>query len=176
VRIAALVMTVFLLAGCSTPATVEPREYLDEQTAATITVVAEPLILVRATSNAREFLNLYAIDVNRMGQHQQYIAVLPWWSVGHTQPKLSLETTSGPVTLTPVTHPPREFGIAQAVDESAPRDATWWYFPADKALLDDIARSPALKARVHAAGGVNKYVLWRDASRQLNELAAILPE
>src|SRR4029450_12901120 len=79
-RSAAAVMLMLVVAGCSTSRPAGPREYLDEKTAATITVVADPWIFTRehfgAAVDANDFLNLYAIDVNRMGDHRQYLAVL----------------------------------------------------------------------------------------------------
>src|SRR5262245_6154305 len=68
------------LLGCAATPSTAPREYVDEQTAATITVAADPLVFAQdATAIGRDFLNIYAIDVNRMGHHQQYLAVMQWW-------------------------------------------------------------------------------------------------
>src|SRR5512138_2777902 len=69
------------LCTCGTERVVTPREYLDERTAATITVVRDPWIFTRGTVRAssgeyRDFLHLYAVDVNRMGEHKQYLAAL----------------------------------------------------------------------------------------------------
>src|SRR5262245_54633217 len=91
---------VLLLTGCAASGPVGPRQYLDEQTVATITVVSDPWVFsakrpealptaedrttVSATSmtdrpvfgtERRDFLSVYAIDVNRMGDHRQYLAV-----------------------------------------------------------------------------------------------------
>ena len=68
-----------MLSGCASHVST-PRAYLDEETAATITIVAEPWIFtgeqVGASLNDRDYLNMFAIDVNRMGDHRQYLAVL----------------------------------------------------------------------------------------------------
>src|SRR5262245_32988080 len=79
-RIAGAIVLALVMAGCATTRPAGPREYLDEQTAATITVVSDPWIFTRERFGAKvdeqDFLNLYGIDVNRQGDHRQYIAVL----------------------------------------------------------------------------------------------------
>src|SRR5512138_3350837 len=86
------------LCACGTERATAPREYLDERTAATITVVKHPWIFTRGSvrpgsSRHREFLHLYAIDVNRMGEHEQYIAAL------HSYPTDGTIDASAPPTL-----------------------------------------------------------------------------
>src|SRR5262245_7346855 len=79
-RIAGAVVLLLLVTGCTMTRPVGPREYLDEKTAATITVVSDPWIFTRerfgTAVDQNDFLNVYAIDVNRQGDHRQYLAVL----------------------------------------------------------------------------------------------------
>jgi hypothetical protein len=165
-------------AACATPHSTTPREYLDEQTAATIKVVSDPWIFTRErTSSAvdtHDYLNIYAIDVNRMGDHKQYLAVLKAWPDG-ASPVLQLATHDGPIELQATTQSARDLGIAQPIDSSFAYDATWRYFPVDKEVLAKLAHSPDLRAAIVTADMAVPYVMWRDGSAEVTELTAVLP-
>jgi hypothetical protein len=168
----------FLFGCASTPATA-PREYLDEQTAATITAVKEPWIFTREQNvgnEQRDFLHLYAIDVNRMGEHRQYIAALQS-SAADMAVRPLLELTSGgqTQTLEAVSQSPREIGIAQPIAESYTLTSAWWFFPVDKQTLATLANAGDLRARMIVGNKPIAYVLWRDGRGELSELTAVLP-
>lgn len=168
-----------LFAGCvSAPAT-SPREYLDEQTAATITAVRQPWIFTRVQnvgSAQRDFLHLYAIDVNRMGDHRQYIAAL---QSSADDPALhpSLELTAGGHThrLAASAQDPRDIGIAQPIAESYTLTSAWWFFPVDKQTLAKLANARDLSAQLILGDERISYALWRDGRDELSELTAVLP-
>ena len=114
-----------VLAGCATPSTA-PREYLDEQTAATITVVADPWIFTRKNAPPQlDFFNLYAIDVNRMGDHKKYFVVVHYWPGaefdGGAPPTLVLSGGGQELKLAPASEDARQLGIAQAARQSPHR-------------------------------------------------------
>jgi hypothetical protein len=162
--------------ACSSTSVTTPREYLDEQTAATITVVKEPWIFTREASEQRDYLHLYAIDVNRMGNHRQYVAVLQSTPTqGGSAPSLELTTAERVVALEATTAEPRELGIAQPIAESYTMTAAWWYFPVDKEQLASLANSTELQARLKVGDQRIPYVLWRDGRNELSELTAVLP-
>jgi hypothetical protein len=167
------------LVACATPHSSTPREYLDEQTAATIKVVADPWIFTRErTSTAvdsHDYLNIYAIDVNRMGDHRQYLAVLKAWPENGTDSSLELITHEGSVTLKSATQSARELGIAQPIASAFAYDATWRYFPVDKDVLARLAHSQDLQAVVNSVDTRTPYVMWRDGSAEVTELTAVLP-
>ena len=167
------------LAGCAAAPTTAPREYLDEQTAATITVVQKPWIFMReqtAANAQRDYLHLYAIDVNRMGDHRQYFAVLQSAPLADAPPPaLELQAGGRAVTLERATEQPRELGIAQPIAESYTLTAAWSYFPVDKQTLATLANAGDLKAHLINAQGPMTYVLWRDGRDELSELTAVLP-
>lgn len=200
------VSTVILLvfAGCATTRAVTPREYLDEETAATVTVVADAWIYSekRARPAAasmgnrsapaaafpgefapdnRDFLSVYAIDVNRMGSHRQYLAVLQSHpregasGAADPTPTLELGVADQTLSLQPITEKPRALGIAQAPAETAMRGSRWWYFPVGKDILAAIAGSRDLQAALVVDGERITYEVWRDGSAELAELTAVLP-
>lgn len=175
-------VALLLLSGCAANV-VTPREYLDEETAATITVVADPWIFtgeqMGASLNDRDYLNMFAIDVNRMGTHRQYLAVLqsipPAALAAAPSPTLELRGGGQTVSLQPTTEEPRKLGIAKPVAPSYSMDAKWWYFPVDKQLLGTVARAKDLQATMVAADKRLAYVMWRDGSEEITELTAVLP-
>jgi hypothetical protein len=173
-----------LLAACATPHSVAPREYLDEKTAATITVVADPWVLAseRTASDReeRDFLNLYAMDVNRMGDHRQYLAVLQWWpssdvASGNVTPTLQLHAADRTIALQPASEDARALGIAQPVAPSAGGGSKWWYFPVTKDMLADVAKTPDLRATFVVGSAQTSFVKWRDGRTELIELTEALP-
>lgn len=176
--ISAALLAVFSIGCVSAPATT-PREYLDEQTAATITAVKEPWIFTRVQNvgnEQRDYLHLYAIDVNRMGDHRQYIAALQS-SAGDTQVPALLELTAGGQThrLEALAQSPREIGIAQPIAESYTLTSAWWFFPIDKQTLATLAKARDLRAQMIVGNEPIAYALWRDGRDELSGLTAVLP-
>jgi len=162
--------------GCATQPVVTPHQYLDEETAATVTVVSEPWIFStkrpdgpalptvmedrspETTGTAREksefaadrrdLISLYAIDVNRMGDHRQYLAVqqsLPRANGNASVPTLELRSGDQLLALKPVTQTPRELGI--------------------------VARTHDLQATLIVDGDRIAYDMWRDGSAELSRLS-----
>jgi hypothetical protein len=173
--------TIFLfmivaVAGCASAPSVAPREYLDEQTAATITVVADPWIFTRKNAPPQlDFFNLYAIDVNRMGDHKKYFAVVHYWPgaefAGGVPPTLVLSGGAQELKLAPASEDARQLGIAQALDKSAPSSAKTWFYPVDKEGLQAIAQGRQLSATLATENGDAAYAVWRDGSSELSEFA-----
>jgi hypothetical protein len=179
-----LPVAAMLLAACAAaPHSVAPREYLDEKTAATITVVADPWVLVSDRSDRageRDFLNLYAIDVNRQGDHRQYLAVLHWWPTaeaasGKVTPTLELHAADRTIALHPAPEDARTLGIAQPIAEPASFGSKWWYFPVNKEILADLAKSADLRATLAVGAAQIGFIKWRDGSAELVELTDALP-
>lgn len=174
-----IVLLASTLMGCAAAPTSAPREYLDEQTAATITVVQEPWIFTRALTDAnsqRDYLHLYAIDVNRMGDHRQYFAALQSApKEGALPPILELRAGEQVVKLEPTSEQARELGIAQPIAESYSLTSAWSYYPVDKSMLSSLAAAGELQAQLISSDGPIAYVLWRDGRDELSELTAVLP-
>lgn len=184
-RAAPVLLLTLSLSACSTEPVNAPREYLDERTAATITVVRDPWIFTReavrtANGQYRDFLQLYAIDVNRMGDHKQYLAALyslsaPSAADASVPPTLELEAAEWSMSLQASTAQPKEIGLARPVADAYALDATWSYFPVDKQALARIANASDLEAEIIWRGERTAYALWRDGREELSELTAVLP-
>ena len=69
------------LAGCASEQPAGPREYLDERTAATITVAGESMVFAYDRPdlgvNARDYVTLTAVDVNTAGEPRVATQALP---------------------------------------------------------------------------------------------------
>ena len=86
---------------------------------------------------------------------------------------MSLHGPDGEFSLEPSADSPRQLGLAQSFDKSAPAWAQSWFYPLDKATLQAIAQLRELSA-VLAAGDVRaRYVVWRDGGEALSEFATV---
>ena len=173
-----LILMALAIGACTTSKSVTPREYLDEQTAATITVVADPWIFTRKNAAPQlDFFNLYAIDVNRMGDHKKYFAVVHYWPNaelapnGTGAPALVLTNGTQELRLEASAATPREAGIAQPLDKSAPATSKTWLYPVDKQALQSIAQTRQLSATLITDKVNAAYAVWRDGSTELSEFA-----
>lgn len=183
-RAGLLFAVALLLSACQTERAVTPREYLDEQSAATITVVKDPWIFTRGAGRAgseqhRDFLHLYAIDVNRMGDHKQYIAAMHSLADESSEhsgvPTLELKSRNGSISLQATTAESKDLGIVQPIAPSYALDTSWWYFPVDKQTLATIANTREVEASIVWRGERTDFALWRDGREELSELTAVLP-
>ena len=180
-RLSLTLLVMAILGGCATPV-VTPRAYLDEETAATITVVAEPWIFTGEessfTAKDRDSLSLFAIDVNRMGDHRQYLAVLvsdmPRTSTSGAV-TLELLGSGKSVSLQPATEEPRGLGIAKPLAPSYSLTSRWLYFPVTKEILATVMRSTDLRAELTAGDKRVAYSMWRNGSAEIAELTSVLP-
>jgi hypothetical protein len=184
-RASTLALLALACAGCAGAPEKPLREYLDEQTAATITVVAEPWIFSRERTNERlderDYLNVYAINVNRMGDHRQYLAVLQSAplrdAAGQDTPPPSLQwrASGEDLTFVPASENARALGVAQPVAESYTYESRWWYYPVDRRTLARIAGSRDVRASLVAGEVRAGYVLWRDGSAEAAALSSAIP-
>lgn len=78
----ALVVAACVLQGCAASSPPAPREYLDERTAATITVAPRAVVLACDRTDlgvhARDYVTLVSVDVNVSGRHSSYIVGYAW--------------------------------------------------------------------------------------------------
>lgn len=180
-RLSLTLIALAILGGCAAPV-VTPRAYLDEETAATITAVAKPWIFTAEesdfTAKDRDSLSLFAIDVNRMGDHRQYLAVLvsaPPRNSSSAAVTLELQGGAKSVSLQPATDEPRRLGIAKPLAPSYTLTARWLYFPVSKEILATVMRSSDLRAALVAGDKRIVYSMWRDGSAEIAELTSALP-
>ncbi len=82
-RVATLLATTALAACAASPPENHPQEYLDKETAATISVVDKPLVFARErperAAHARDYATVAAAAVNRQGK-TDYVLIAYFWS------------------------------------------------------------------------------------------------
>ena len=77
-----MILAVIVTSGCASRQATGPREYLDERTAATITVAGETMVFAydrpELGVNARDYVTLTAVDVNTSGRHALHLVGYAW--------------------------------------------------------------------------------------------------
>jgi hypothetical protein len=83
-RLHLLLMLVPMVTGAAAPSAA-PREFIDEQSANTLMVVAAPLVFARERSDiaahARDYATVVAVEVDASGQYSPYVLVYRWSTV-----------------------------------------------------------------------------------------------
>lgn len=81
-----IVMLCALAGGCASSGSMRPVEFLDEHTAASVTVVARPLAFAHprtsVSANVTEFVSVTAVAVNRDGKIDYLLVTHAWSTAG----------------------------------------------------------------------------------------------
>ena len=181
VLLAASAMGTLLSACASEAEREEPREYLDESTAATVTVVRTPLVFARERSdlaaNARDYVTLAAAAVNSAGR-VHYILVTYRWStidvrLDPDRPRptdpLVVAADDRRIQLTAPTHSPHDAGIDTPVHPPPGPRREPAVYTIDLATLRFIAAARRLVVRTGASDTAPTYEIWTDGRRALND-------
>ena len=188
------ILAAALLIGCAAspfetdepaPATDQPREYLDEQTGATVTAVDRPLVFARDRSeraaNLRDYVTLVAATVNRGGA-REYVWIVYLWSTldpryepAQVDPdSLVLVADDRRIRLTANGKSSADLGIGHGVGAPKIRNAKPLAFPADPATMRFIAAARNLEVQAKVADTVETYILWDDQRGSLDSFVRFL--
>jgi hypothetical protein len=152
----------------------QPQEYLDERTAATITVVGAPLIFAYArtelAANARDYVTLAAAAVNRSGTIS-YVLIGYFWST--VDPRLRqdalpaaeplvLQADDRRIELTRRGQSPREAGIGEPVHAPPGPAVTPNVYTTDLAALRFVTAARRLTLLAVSGSTPLRYELWED--------------
>jgi hypothetical protein len=166
------VAAVALAAGaCASPPSDGPRQYLDEKSAATVTVAREALVFARdrpeLAVHARDYLTLVPIDVNRMGTHAAYFYGYVWSTIdkrgaGARDGIANFEIIADGrrIPLAPVNATPRELGLVEPPIRAPSGSARLLIAPTDRETLALVANARELSAAESRDGLSERYVLW----------------
>jgi hypothetical protein len=159
-----------------------PREYLDEKTAATITVVAKPLVFAHErpelAAHSRDYVTLAGAAVNRTGKIDYFIFVYFWSTLDR---RASDNTTLAIDDLTIAAddrqiHPKLEGHSAQAVGVGsaigAPPGRHWTLnvYRSDLVTLHFLAESRRIAVTTPTREGSITYEVWNDQHGPLKAL------
>lgn len=158
-----------------------PREYLDEQTGATITVVSEPLVFAfprqYSAAHAYDYATAAAAAVNRGGKIDYVLLVYFWSTVdprlrGTAQPAaepLVLQADDRRIMLRLRGHSALEAGIGEPVHAPAGHDATPNVYGTDLATVRFLAAARRLVLLADSETVQLTYELWDDRRAALRE-------
>lgn len=146
--------------GCATVSE-DILQYQDERTAVTVTVATRPVVLAREVpvlaANARDYISLTAVEVNRTGQRRYYLFGYRWSTIDRGTPGhdpageewvlqvddriLNLKMSQAEFSTAGLSRMP----VAAPAPGAAPV-----VFPTDRATLEQIAAARRLSARLPA--------------------------
>lgn len=168
-------LTLLVLAGAPARAdSTEPTEYLDEETAATITAVAQPLVFAFAhrelAANARDYATVAAAAVNEAGKIH-YVLILYFWST--VDPRLRtdappaaeplvLQADDRSINLTLRGHSAHEAGIGMPVHAPPGNAVPPNVYAIDLPTLRYLVAAHRLTLRTDNDGTPLEYELWED--------------
>ncbi len=163
-----------LAAGTLRAGSLEPTEYLDEETAATITVVAQPLVFAYAhrelAANARDYATVAAAAVNEAGKIH-YVLILYFWST--VDPRLRtdappaaeplvLQADDRSISLALRGHSAHEAGIGMPVHAPPGNAVVPNVYGTDLPTLRYLIAARSLTLRADSDGTPLAYELWED--------------
>lgn len=178
------------LAGCSTQPTV--TSWLDPVSAVTVTAQTEALVVARAekkrTINGRDYAQLAAIEVNRMGERKLYLAAILWsnaqltgkqWQYfesSFSQIEVNLDGETFTLNRYADSDDVSKLGIGQAPLPLPIPGSRQVFYVIDRAQLRAFAESNSLQ--LTAMGGPlepQPYEEHKDGRRSLNDFLSQLP-
>ncbi len=155
------------------------RQYVDEVTAASITVAVEPLIFARErtdlAANSRDYVTLTAIEVNVMGKRSYLWSAYIWSTIDRRDrqqlvapgDELVLVADGRPIPLRSDAKTLREHGIGEPPTRTPTRTAVPALFAADLESIAYVARATEVHIELIHAGSNDAFVLWKDGRAAL---------
>lgn len=188
-KYSALVL-LLIVAGCASQPTV--KSWLDPVSSVTITAQTEPLVMVRASpapvANERDYAQLAAIEVNRMGNRRLYLVAVLWTTVdlSRAQPgpgnfensftQVEINTGDRTVALTRHAGKISELGIGEPVLPLPIPGSQHIYFPIERDDLRAISRSTRIQlTALGIPDAPRRYEEFSDGRQSLNDFLSQLP-
>lgn len=170
----ALACAAFVLAlgACVAQPPDGPREYLDETSAATVTVAPGGLVFARERPelavHARDYITVVPLDVNRAGKHALYLYVYLWSTIDKRGLKyrdagigaIDLLADGRQIPLVPTQATARELGLARPPVPAPSDSAQLLIVPTDRETLELVSRAIDLSAVLRQDGGDDRFQLW----------------
>lgn len=176
------------LLGCASAPTV--KSWLDPVSSATITAQSTPLIVARderaRSTEERDFAQLAAVEVNRMGQRQLYLVAVLWSSQQHTRTEREefeksfarVELRMGDRSTTLARHQGdiTELGVGQSPLPLPIPGSQQLFFPIERVELNALAESKRVQlVALGEPGAPQIYEEWQDGRRSLGDFLSQLP-
>jgi hypothetical protein len=171
-RVAVALVGVAVLAGCASGPGTGTREYLDEHSAATVTVVQPGITFARdrtdLAAHARDYFTIVAVDVNRMGTHEQYFYCMDWSTIDKRAVReptadgrqYRLVADGRAIPLTPTSKSLREIGVVERPIEHQAKTTSVLLVPMERDVIEYVAQARTLRILLDDAGTSFRYDLW----------------
>ena len=152
----------------------DPQEFTDTRSAVTVTGAAEPFVLSHEEPslavNARDYLSLGVIEVNRMGDYEHYLVVVAWSTIDRGRIRGMSSQPVVPDHLVLRTDG-RTFKLAAGSEPDPVRDRELYptpaaasarrYFHVDAATLRSVVDAKVIQVRVDRGDdGTAVYTPW----------------
>jgi hypothetical protein len=181
-------LVMLMLTGCVTQPSV--KSWLDPVSMATITAQGDPIVLMRQekrrTADGRDYAQLTAIEVNRMGDRKLYlVAVLwsnaqltgkQWQNFENTFQQIEVRLDDRPITLTRLPDDVSALGIGQSPLPLEIPGTRQIYYSIDRPELRAIVASTSIAlTALGRADAPQPFQEREDGRRSLSDFLAQLP-
>ncbi len=168
----AVAMLLLAVGACASRPSEAPRQYLDEKSAATVTVSEGALVFARERPelavHARDYLTLVPIDVNRMGTHVLYFYGFVWSTIDKRRSQavddgavqFEIVADGRRISLVPVAATPRELGLVEPPVRAPSGSAQLLIARTDRETLAFIRSAREVSAAGLQGAAVARYELW----------------
>lgn len=177
---AALTACAFLPACTAAP---PPPEYLDQDTAALVTTVTEPIVFARAhqdvAANARQYATVAAVSINRSG-HYEYVLLVYLWST--VDPRLGADRHPGQnvilladdraIRLVRDTRTLQQVGISSPLHEPDHISGHPRIYRTDLDALKFLAKARRIRLLLEGDEDPRPFDVWEDGRRALAQFAS----
>jgi hypothetical protein len=159
-----------------------PREYLDEKTAATISVVSKPMVFAHErpelAAHSREYVTLAAAAVNHGGAVDYYLFVYFWSTVDRraapaspvTSDELIIAADDRHIRPQVFGHSPQEAGVGGAIGAPPGNRWTLHIYRSDLGTLHFLSEARQIAVTTPSSEGPTTYELWSDQRGSLRAL------
>jgi hypothetical protein len=187
-RAARAVILAVTLSACTTlPGTADPEEYLDPETAATISIVGKPLVFAHErperAAHMRDYVTLAAAAVNRSGKTDYVLVAYDWTTFdehgrsGETpnaSTALVVAADDRRITLSLAGHSAHDVGIGTPVHPPPVGSATPDIYRTDLATMRFIAAARHLEVLKQSDAAATAYTIWDDQRAALGVFVDLL--
>lgn len=177
-RVLAALGACALLSSCATTDESGPRQYLDEVSAATVTASSGGLVFARARTeyaiNARDYLTVVPVDVNRAGAHALYFYCYVWSTIdkpvaAEKPAQFEIVADSRPIPLTPTDASLRSLGFGEPPLPPPARTAWSLVSATSREVLQFLLSAQELSVVATRDGVGERYDLWDDRRDAIEE-------
>ncbi|HEY0680868.1 MAG TPA: hypothetical protein VGD45_00915 [Steroidobacter sp.] len=176
-----------MLVGCASQPTV--KSWMDPVSSVTITAQTEPMVMVRSDPppvfNERDYAQLTAIEVNRMGDRRLYLVAILWTTADVSRSpetfedsfqQVELQVADRTLALTRHAGKASELGISQSALPLPISGSTHIYFPIERADLRAISRSTRIQLTARGVPNApRRYEEFSDGRQSLSDFLSQLP-